>query len=235
LWTQPDSIVPNPLDPLSLNRYAFVDGNPLTNRDPSGHCPMCLIAVLTAPEWAPEVVAGGFLVAGALTVAIGEIERDSSTGPTQSFTAPASVAGNAASEVDNFDTVQSSATLDRRLGGTYGDQKAAHHLIPDKFVNHPAVQRAQALGWDIDGKDNGILLPESEDAPGADELPVHSGRHREWTAYVEGELDDILLEAQKEGWAADDPRWSQAIEDLDQKLREEITDPQKHPPGEPLK
>jgi hypothetical protein len=37
LWTQPDPIVPNLMDPLSLNRYAFVEGNPLTNRDPSGH------------------------------------------------------------------------------------------------------------------------------------------------------------------------------------------------------
>jgi RHS repeat-associated protein len=37
LWTQPDTIVPNPMDPLSLNRFAFVEGNPLTNRDPSGH------------------------------------------------------------------------------------------------------------------------------------------------------------------------------------------------------
>jgi RHS repeat-associated protein len=37
LWTQPDTIVPNPMDPLSLNRYAFVEGNPLTNRDPTGH------------------------------------------------------------------------------------------------------------------------------------------------------------------------------------------------------
>jgi hypothetical protein len=37
LWIQPDTIVPNPLDPLSLNRYAFVEGNPLRYRDPSGH------------------------------------------------------------------------------------------------------------------------------------------------------------------------------------------------------
>jgi len=29
LWTQPDSVVPNLMDPLSLNRYSFVEGNPL--------------------------------------------------------------------------------------------------------------------------------------------------------------------------------------------------------------
>ena len=37
LWTQPDTLVPNPLDPLALNRYSFALGNPLTHMDPSGH------------------------------------------------------------------------------------------------------------------------------------------------------------------------------------------------------
>ena len=37
LWTQPDTLVPNPLDPLALNRYRFVEGNPLRYRDPSGY------------------------------------------------------------------------------------------------------------------------------------------------------------------------------------------------------
>jgi RHS repeat-associated protein len=37
LWTQPDNVVPNSSDPLSLNRYSFVEGNPLKRRDPSGH------------------------------------------------------------------------------------------------------------------------------------------------------------------------------------------------------
>src|SRR5712692_10842339 len=36
VWTQPDSIVPNPIDPLALNRYSFVEGNPLKYTDPSG-------------------------------------------------------------------------------------------------------------------------------------------------------------------------------------------------------
>jgi RHS repeat-associated protein len=37
VWTQPDTIVPDPTDPLALNRYSFVEGNPLRYRDPSGH------------------------------------------------------------------------------------------------------------------------------------------------------------------------------------------------------
>ncbi len=36
-FTQPDTIVPNPADPQSLNRYAYVNNNPVRYTDPSGH------------------------------------------------------------------------------------------------------------------------------------------------------------------------------------------------------
>ncbi len=36
-WIQPDTIVPNPANPQSLNRFSYVLGNPLRYRDPSGH------------------------------------------------------------------------------------------------------------------------------------------------------------------------------------------------------
>jgi len=36
-WLSPDSIVPEPGNPQSLNRYSFVLGNPLKYIDPSGH------------------------------------------------------------------------------------------------------------------------------------------------------------------------------------------------------
>ena len=36
-FIQPDTIVPNPGDPQSLNRYAYVRNNPLRYTDPSGH------------------------------------------------------------------------------------------------------------------------------------------------------------------------------------------------------
>jgi hypothetical protein len=38
-WIQPDSIVPNPNNPQTLNRYTFVNNNPLTYNDPTGHAP----------------------------------------------------------------------------------------------------------------------------------------------------------------------------------------------------
>ena len=35
----PDTIVPDPVNPQSLNRFAYVYNNPLLYTDPSGHCP----------------------------------------------------------------------------------------------------------------------------------------------------------------------------------------------------
>jgi RHS repeat-associated protein len=37
-WMQPDTIVPEPGNPQDFNRYTYVRNNPVTYRDPSGHC-----------------------------------------------------------------------------------------------------------------------------------------------------------------------------------------------------
>ncbi|MBI5224542.1 RHS repeat-associated core domain-containing protein [Candidatus Micrarchaeota archaeon] len=37
-FTQPDTIIPNPYDPQSLNRYSYVLNNPYKYTDPTGHC-----------------------------------------------------------------------------------------------------------------------------------------------------------------------------------------------------
>jgi RHS repeat-associated protein len=50
-FTQPDTIIPNPYNPQSLNRYSYVYNNPLRYTDPTGHCPYCLtVAIGTAVD-----------------------------------------------------------------------------------------------------------------------------------------------------------------------------------------
>jgi len=41
-WLSADTIVPNPANPQSLNRFSYVYNNPLKYVDPSGHSPNCL-------------------------------------------------------------------------------------------------------------------------------------------------------------------------------------------------
>ncbi|MEN8242860.1 MAG: RHS repeat-associated core domain-containing protein [Chloroflexota bacterium] len=38
-FTQPDSIIPNPMSSQSFNRYSYVNNNPVKYNDPSGHVP----------------------------------------------------------------------------------------------------------------------------------------------------------------------------------------------------
>ncbi|HBA92108.1 MAG TPA: hypothetical protein DCZ08_10310, partial [Anaerolineaceae bacterium] len=37
-WTQPDTIVPDPYNPLAYDRYSYSSNNPINYADPSGHC-----------------------------------------------------------------------------------------------------------------------------------------------------------------------------------------------------
>jgi RHS repeat-associated protein/uncharacterized repeat protein (TIGR01451 family) len=54
-FLSPDTIVPAPGDPQSLNRYAYTRNNPLKYTDPTGHSPMCM-------QFAGVPYAGGFAV-----------------------------------------------------------------------------------------------------------------------------------------------------------------------------
>jgi hypothetical protein len=45
-FVQPDTVVPEPGNPQALNRYTYVNNNPLKYTDPSGHCPQCILYAL---------------------------------------------------------------------------------------------------------------------------------------------------------------------------------------------
>jgi RHS repeat-associated protein len=42
-WIQPDTIIPDPYNPQSWNRYSYVNGNPINHNDPSGHSAECIL------------------------------------------------------------------------------------------------------------------------------------------------------------------------------------------------
>lgn len=55
-FTQPDTIIPNPDNPQSLNRYSYTLNNPIRYTDPSGHipCEYDLIECVGAPSTPPS-------------------------------------------------------------------------------------------------------------------------------------------------------------------------------------
>jgi hypothetical protein len=60
-WIQPDTIVPEPGNPQTLNRYGYVNNNPLRYTDPTGHCPFCITGGIGFVVGA--VVGGGMYIA----------------------------------------------------------------------------------------------------------------------------------------------------------------------------
>lgn len=78
-FVAPDTIVPDFHDPQSLNRYTYANNNPLRYTDPTGHCPLCVIAIGFAigaiaagieSDWDPfATIIGGYI--GGVTAGVG--------------------------------------------------------------------------------------------------------------------------------------------------------------------
>lgn len=105
----------------------------------------------------------------------------------------------------------------------------AHHIIPQQHENHAFVTRAsgpQGRGWDIDGADNGIALPVSDEQARYlcktkhVCLPTHRGSHSHYSAQVQQELDLLEDRAVREAWTQ--KRAAQELTRLTRKLRTQI-------------
>ena len=102
-----DSIIPGQSDtagtanPQNLNRYSYVNNNPVNRTDPSGHCIFvvadtiaCAAAVAAAAEFVLTVIAGAVVIDGAINIIEDATTPDSvpaapEAGPTTTDSAPA--------------------------------------------------------------------------------------------------------------------------------------------------
>ena len=121
-FAQPDSIVPDPYQPQSWDRYSYVNNNPVMYNDPSGHCLVLCTALIGAAvgaaiagttyaltnqgesfEWGEfAVAAGGGAVAGALVgsgigLVAGAVSAATAAGVTVVATSEAVTAASATS------------------------------------------------------------------------------------------------------------------------------------------
>ncbi|MGH2485687.1 MAG: RHS repeat-associated core domain-containing protein, partial [Ktedonobacterales bacterium] len=92
--------------PDGLNRYAYVDGNPETRTDPSGHCPWCLIGFL-----------GGLIVGGAIAYGV-QVYNNYQSGAANPWT----------SNID-LGTIAAGAMAGGVVGGTMGAGASAAGAI----------------------------------------------------------------------------------------------------------
>lgn len=118
-----------------------------------------------------------------------------------------------------------SRILRRNLGTpSWADETTewqAHHIIPGEFEQHPFVARASQGGWQIDAGGNGIALPKWEQDAARLNLPAHRGYHRNYSASVGGQLDQLEQRALAESWSPARARseLERLISALDSELR----------------
>jgi hypothetical protein len=71
-WSSPDTLIPDPYNPLDWNRYLYARGNPLRYNDPSGHIPVDVILDLLFLGY--DV--GAILIEGPTTVNMAALAAD---------------------------------------------------------------------------------------------------------------------------------------------------------------
>jgi RHS repeat-associated protein len=68
-FVQADTVIPDPYTPLSYDRYAYANNSPINFNDPTGHCPICIIAwvALNAEAITVAVIAAVGIVSSAIS------------------------------------------------------------------------------------------------------------------------------------------------------------------------
>lgn len=113
-----------------------------------------------------------------------------------------------------------------------GVQWQAHHVIPGQLESNDYVRKAiDDYDWNIDGADNGIALPVSDEVGKTLNMPSHRGPHANYTSGVESELNILqnrALAAENAGtpWTA-----SQHLEELQKLIKKKQQEILKRPPG----
>ncbi|MFN8467714.1 MAG: RHS repeat-associated core domain-containing protein [Caldilineaceae bacterium] len=158
-FISPDTIVPEPTNLLSYNRYLYAKGNPVINSDPTGHCAVAALAgpaglAVDVPCWlsgAGEAVAAGTAVAAVGAVSAVALLNFALDDPLPDYPAPATNG--------DFDTVGESfplpgsttLTIEGVPLGQNLDLTTPNESRPDTFV--PAVladpSYSQAIGENI--------------------------------------------------------------------------------------
>ncbi|MFC3552142.1 RHS repeat-associated core domain-containing protein, partial [Lysobacter cavernae] len=88
-----------------------------------------------------------------------------------------------------------SRKLDRNLGGRARDAHQAHHLIPEEVMKKPQYKRMfdrlKTMGFEPDGANNGIHLPDNEALARVKNLPGHWSSHPTYNSAVDAMVDNL--------------------------------------------
>ena len=112
------------------------------------------------------------------------------------------------------------AALASNLGSQVGDDLQAHHLIPCEYCDEPIIGQAERGGFNFNGSENGILLPDNLGLSAQMNLPSHSGSHPVYSADVGTEITRLNQASQRYRWTPQQAY--QAVTDLAGRLRNNI-------------
>ncbi len=147
-FIQPDTIVPDPGDPQSLNRYSYVLNNPLRFNDPTGHCASSANTARGCPGWMPDWAFGALDIVAELTVMDTAFAPapEGQTGDLTDLTERADARWYQGAAIGIIDVVDYADTLDQCTSGDCSAWRVAGTLLPGATGRFVGKIGAQAVG-----------------------------------------------------------------------------------------